>query len=454
MEHHCHHSNISARNNLEHVYFFIGHSAHPADVTHHTPQKLRSRGSSRVSSGSDVTATGSASSSTSSNLNPEAATFSPSAKVAGPAASRPPHTASDGVFELRPIQGKGLGLIATTLIPRGSRIIHEKAMLGVPGDAPFLACRQYDRLQPRARVAYDQLHSYVQDLHNLQNLSRMFLIDFASIRDDEDKIDRQVDEHVRVMGTFLANRFTVIGGTAVYETAARLNHACVPNAFHGSNSNKNRCDVHAVRDIVPGEEITIDYIGAPATYTVRSQRIEYLRTNYGFTCSCEACLDVTKISDQRRELLNNICWGLEQYDRGAPPEYPFIAEGPAQAFKLAVNAVNFMSAEGSQTRDLLSALNAASKYALALHNWPAALQYAYTQQEAQLILMGREARHMVEDGTAASCWIAHAEEVVTENASKKMAKEIFDHFGRTMPSSNNTPTKKKKKSKKNNKLCP
>lgn len=169
-------------------------------------------------------------------------------------------------------------------------------------------------------------------------------------------------------------------------------------------------------------------MGGPSNYMVRSQRIEHLRTEFGFTCGCDSCSDITDESDNRRVLMNNICWGLGQYDEGAAPEWPFTPDGPANAFKLAVNAVNFLCMERLESVELTKALHAASKYALALGDWHAAVQYALREQDVQFTTLGKEVQDMVKSGAAAFCWIKEVKSVIGEAIGKKQARKLFGKF--------------------------
>lgn len=464
-------SATTASQTLNHIYFFLDQPA--ANATHtptdetaasqpDSPQKSQSRASSPGSIGTDgsATVTGSVASTTSSNLNPHAATFSPggSSAKAGPSSSP---SAADQLYEVRKLEGKGFGLVATTVIPAGTRIICEKPLLRIPGEHFFLAWGSYSRLDKGQKETFDNLHSYVEDRDQMENLSRMYLIHSGSNM-LESQIDEVVDEQVRVMSIFSVNNFNSPGGLAVYPTAARINHSCVPNTFHGFNPNLKRFTVHAVRDIAPGEEITISYMGSPATFLVRSQRVEHLRTHYGFTCTCPSCSDKTKVSDWRREQLGYICSGLGEYELGSPPAYPYIADGPAQAFDLAVNAVNFMNAEGLHTMEFIRALHAASKHALTLQDWHTALQYAMQEQEVQSNILGSEVQDLVKEGTAASCWVEHVKATITGALGREQARQLYAKYkvkpARPRPAEKGTPAdkglvtnqatpKKKKKSK-------
>lgn len=74
---------------------------------------------------------------------------------------------------------------------------------------------------------------------------------------------------------------------AIFPDAARLNHACSPNAMYYLVPDTLTHVVHATRDIAVGEEITVSYIGVMQGIDSRRRM---LREGFGFECGCERCL--------------------------------------------------------------------------------------------------------------------------------------------------------------------
>ena len=75
-------------------------------------------------------------------------------------------------------------------------------------------------------------------------------------------------------------------GMGMYPTVALINHSCEPSAvavFHGDN-----LVVKAIRNILKGKEISIDY-GMVFYRNVLTQRRMNLSLRYSFQCSCPAC---------------------------------------------------------------------------------------------------------------------------------------------------------------------
>lgn len=88
-------------------------------------------------------------------------------------------------------------------------------------------------------------------------------------------------------------------GTAVFSGISRINHSCTPNVAHTWNQVLGVETVYAVRDIAPGEELTIAYV--PVVCNGRQQRQAMLSEFYGFECDCIACSIITPEMLQEQE---------------------------------------------------------------------------------------------------------------------------------------------------------
>ncbi|KAL3936264.1 MAG: hypothetical protein SGBAC_008390 [Bacillariaceae sp.] len=85
-------------------------------------------------------------------------------------------------------------------------------------------------------------------------------------------------------------------GTAHYSTLTKMNHDCTPNIivlYKTRGWGKNHPLVAycvALKDIAPGEELTISYIKTDESYNERQAAL----SNYGFLCECHKCKDELK----------------------------------------------------------------------------------------------------------------------------------------------------------------
>ncbi len=84
--------------------------------------------------------------------------------------------------------------------------------------------------------------------------------------------------------------FPPLDGTALFSTACKMNHSCIPNVFvqYRGGWGQQRplvLECVAVRDIQPGEELCISYVDCDLDTEERRQEL----LNYGFFCECPRC---------------------------------------------------------------------------------------------------------------------------------------------------------------------
>ena len=75
----------------------------------------------------------------------------------------------------------------------------------------------------------------------------------------------------------------------IFPSLSRFNHSCVPSAEFRWNEKLFQQEIRAIRDIVPGEEITLCYFTVEVMEQSKVDRQKYLEGHYGFTCDCQAC---------------------------------------------------------------------------------------------------------------------------------------------------------------------
>mmetsp|Transcript_26232 Transcript_26232/g.38874 ORF Transcript_26232/g.38874 Transcript_26232/m.38874 type:complete len:502 (+) Transcript_26232:84-1589(+) len=96
----------------------------------------------------------------------------------------------------------------------------------------------------------------------------------------------------RLLGVVCNNQMELdqYGGSAVFPTCAITEHSCTPNCSFSTRSptdSNHRVIITAVKDIVPGDRLSIDY--GNNFYHSRRVRVTHLRNVYGFECSCPLC---------------------------------------------------------------------------------------------------------------------------------------------------------------------
>ncbi|KAK4143657.1 uncharacterized protein C8A04DRAFT_28649 [Dichotomopilus funicola] len=183
-------------------------------------------------------------------------------------------------YEMRLVPGKGMGLIATSRIRRGDLIMANTASLMIDYRAfNELSVSQYTTLQefavthlpPRHAAALLALSPHTT---NTSHFTRAQLIDAIAATNgfDIDPTDNDPDQH---------HSFFVL-----FPDIARMNHDCRPNADYRYEPHRLAQHVRAVRDINPGEEITLTYIDPLGLRAARTGR---LKNTWGFECACPLC---------------------------------------------------------------------------------------------------------------------------------------------------------------------
>ena len=160
-----------------------------------------------------------------------------------------------------------------------------------------------------------------------------------------------------------------------------MNHVCRPNVGYYFDPSTLTHQAHALRDINPGEELTITYINPSQT---RSERQDKLHRHWGFRCTCTSCLQsrpLTDASDSRIALIERLFKELSDYS-------PVTGHGTPQMAELLVSLHEQERMNGP----------IANAYALAAREWSGigdvynAMRYAHLAVEAGLLYEGPHAK--------------------------------------------------------------
>ena len=223
------------------------------------------------------------------------------------------------LFEIRPTPHAGLGLFATSPIPRGTRILSEPPLLALrPSQTDPSSIHTAFLALPAAAQATIIGLDAVEDAES--GPFRAHIAELAAQREEHDTPDLQAAllaalEEFKVISVLRTNAFNMRTepegeeetegkgegegereadeeadepAVGLFPIAARLNHSCLPNAHVTFNQRIGQLTVHATRDVLPAEEITFSYLGTMSFYMPRERRQEGLR-RWGFECACAAC---------------------------------------------------------------------------------------------------------------------------------------------------------------------
>jgi hypothetical protein len=180
------------------------------------------------------------------------------------------------MYILQDIKGKGKGLIATKNIVKGTRIISERPVVTIPEGQwsdEWLKRHMCERVESldeyeqQSFLSLHNIHPYEEDVEQFLGIIRTNAL--------------PIEEN----GT----------GGGVFLEARRINHSCNNNAQKHWNKRIGRHTVHALREIIEGEEITIYYLGL---HSIREVRRQKLQDKFGLLCSCCVCSLLAKESEE------------------------------------------------------------------------------------------------------------------------------------------------------------
>lgn len=197
-------------------------------------------------------------------------------------------------FEVRAVEGKGVGCFALHDFKPGDRLLAElplcvwSTVLGRPTELNRIVAR----------------------------LSDAERADFFALSNGGNALSPH--------GIWLANAYPNSGRddhvegrqAAVFRLTCRFNHACAPNAHVSWNDALGMQTIHAQFNILAGQEITVAYLGGEGA--PRAGRRAALLTKFGFACGCELC-ELTgaplRTSDERQAAVASLGADIDREPR-------------------------------------------------------------------------------------------------------------------------------------------
>ncbi|EME45404.1 hypothetical protein DOTSEDRAFT_52689 [Dothistroma septosporum NZE10] len=231
------------------------------------------------------------------------------------------------MIEVRNAGVKGLGIFATATIPRGTRVLAEKAIIKVKNErGVFAASRRLDK-KDEQKLLRLSIHPVRKSA--LLTWTQAAWHALLPERSGDTKSTSTVApfwtcllKYPTFLEVFRNNNFDIgKGDQAIFNEICRLNHACVPNCQGNYNQELDAFTIHAVKPIQENEELTISYLSEHGA--LKESRQGRLRQQYGFLCDCPACDTATKrgkAGQERRihlqELLHTVAEDAER--QGGP----------------------------------------------------------------------------------------------------------------------------------------
>ncbi|KAB2578282.1 hypothetical protein BFW01_g8656 [Lasiodiplodia theobromae] len=229
-----------------------------------------------------------------------------------------------------PLPGRGMGSIATARIPRGTRLVSDAPVFAATNtqwkNEELLAQQLiplYAGLPADQRTRIDNLAANPEAV---ARWAKFFGTEDAvaeaeaSWATDPDPAaatssSLSVAQRAHIMASWNTNCFGLYNNESaakwaavIAPTAARFNHACVPNATFAWNDAVGAITVQTIKEVDEGEELTIAYVDSMKR---GKKRREALSRQYGFVCDCPACADgkeeelneMRKRTEELREIL-------------------------------------------------------------------------------------------------------------------------------------------------------
>jgi len=194
--------------------------------------------------------------------------------------------------EVRAVDGKGFGVVATGGIAAGDCILREQPLLVVEGsyDEDADLGEAIEARLSRLSTEDQQMFWSWQDVH----------ADGAA--------DKTSVGILRTNGLPVATDGDE-DAAGVFVLGSRFNHSCSPNVQHTWWETPGEDVRFALREIPQGQELCISYLGISDLLSPRSERRAKLQQRFGFSCTCEACSlegEDLALSDGRRSRLRDL----------------------------------------------------------------------------------------------------------------------------------------------------
>ncbi|KAK0377774.1 hypothetical protein CLIM01_04880 [Colletotrichum limetticola] len=215
-------------------------------------------------------------------------------------------------FEVAKVPGKDYGLVASLPIKRGEIILRETASLLIdyaafshipPDEMKKMQAHAVDFLQFKHRSQWLNMSSHGYHGDHLSMVDKILVTNSFDVEMDDAKRD---DDFYAVF----------VNSTLPPSSApSRMNHDCRPNVDYWFDPRTLTQRTVAIRDIIPGEELTLSYIDPMQT---RAARRERLHSTWGFHCSCHHCMQHRLKTDESDRRIEQIASLREEFNDYTP----------------------------------------------------------------------------------------------------------------------------------------
>lgn len=170
-------------------------------------------------------------------------------------------------YSIISIPGKGTGMVARRRMLPGEIVMDEVPLIILP-----------DEIYQDMEKTETFLDAKINSMSSEQREQFFALTDCRNA------------EEATYLGIFYTNDMNYEGDAAVCPVMSRANHSCKPNAEFVSRKDLGVQRLVVMYPIEAGQEITISYMAAADEGSdLREVRQQYLRSWYGFQCTCTDC---------------------------------------------------------------------------------------------------------------------------------------------------------------------
>jgi len=219
----------------------------------------------------------------------------------------------NSLFEIVPIEGKGLGCVALKDMKIGTLILEE-----VPKFPPekkdtnekfsaflFGLIDSFDSMSENDQSEFMKLSNQFKDDKEFESLVEEKITN-ANLENAEE-LKETLKKAIEILGICKTNCFP----SGVLLKTSRFNHSCASNAelIIGGEGEKGNCEIRTVSKIKSGDEITINYHKVETGLIKKAERQEILLEYWGFECHCPVCEEEetsdTKANDEKYDYYEN-----------------------------------------------------------------------------------------------------------------------------------------------------
>ena len=176
-------------------------------------------------------------------------------------------------YTIVPIPGKGFGAVATRNIDIGTLLIEETPLFSMTNRKPWF--------QPSESFVNDAMERTINSLSTAEQAQFYELHGYIPNADDTKKFGPTA------LQIYSTNAYPQgPNRSGIFPLISRLNSECIPNVHYNYDEQRQCATIHAISPITKGSEIVNSYIGL---FLSRTERRQYLQSNFGFVCTCPAC---------------------------------------------------------------------------------------------------------------------------------------------------------------------